>query len=1160
MKVSWMKSERCEKNMKKPVRKKRWFVCALTAAMLACGSIAGVLTYHEICLNEQQKESLQTLATDIGTYDEKTIVLNETNLSVAQSLADKLGARLRITNDGRFATLTLSEGQTVKDVYEDRDNREFLSAFSLDYYAKASEVEEESPQRMPSAPNYTVSDSQYGNQTYINYVNVGNAWQEYQGHGRTVAVIDTGIDTDHPEFAGKISEYSYNASEDKIVKDYTLEDGLYDWSLIEDEQGHGTAVSGVIAASMNGDGVMGIAPAVTLLVIKAECDANGGFYRTSDLVFGLYYAIERDVDVVNMSFGSYMPSNPFAQATKLAVDSDIFCIAAAGNDATTTLCYPAADENVIGVGALAENSWDLAAYSNYGENSDIVAPGTTYTTLMGGRYGVMTGTSLASPIVAGAAALLKNQNRYIEFDGAKELFFASSYDLGSLGEDWYYGYGALDIHALICEERGTVTFDMLTDELEDRKQVFIRNHTLQDVPEPERNYAVFDGWYYDIDCKEELPLYEDSWTSDLTLYAKWANEEDAVPYTYVTLSDGTVEIRSYTGRRRYITIPDKIEGKTVSSIGDFAFDGETRLRQVNLPSGLTKIGEYAFRNCNNLTEILLPDGVKSIGVYAFENTVRMQAVGMNANIALKSIGKFAFKGSGIKKFDVTKKVSILDGSAFFGAASLTNINVSKENLDFRAENGVLLNATGSKIIAYPAGRNATYTIPEKVTEIGDYAFGYAKCNGISLGGVQRIGNFAFAYSSLESVAIPDRVNTLGEGAFANNFNLKSVTLGNGLTEIPAIAFVNNFSLSEIRIPASVVIISNGAFMSSGLEEVTFAENSNLMEIGESAFSLTSITRIDLPASLIVIGSEAFEKDYSLSEVTFGKASNLQYIGGKAFEYDSSLKEITLPESLLQIGAYAFKDSGLTGSVELPAKVSVLGAGAFASCQSLTQIKVSAANVNYLDVNGVVYNANKTVAVAYPAGNTATQYTIETTTETVYDSAFYGAKNLSDIYLPQSLASIQRYAFYELKNLRSINIPDNVTQISSYAFAKDEKLMSVNFTENSNLPRISYEAFAYTGLTTFRVPANVSTVAQYAFEGCDALTSITFAANSKIDIIPAYMFKGADNLMSITFEKGSALTSVSAHGFEGMSRLQTVDFGNAKITNIDNYAFRYCDSL
>jgi subtilisin family serine protease len=271
----------------------------------------------------------------------------------------------------------LPDGVTVRDVYSQRENRQYLSDLSLDVYSHVSDAEEETTEettvRQTSAPNYTVTDPYYSLQSYLNYLNMDDTWNSYKGNGITVAIIDTGIDTDHPEFAGKISEYSYNSTDDKIVKDYKTTSGEYDWSLIEDEQGHGTAVAGVIAASMNGEGIVGIAPNVNLLIIKAECSASGAFYNTSDLVFGLYYAIERDADVVNMSFGIY-GSNPFASATKLAVDSDIICVAAAGNNATTQLNYPAADENVIGVGALAENSWELASYSNYGENSDIVAP------------------------------------------------------------------------------------------------------------------------------------------------------------------------------------------------------------------------------------------------------------------------------------------------------------------------------------------------------------------------------------------------------------------------------------------------------------------------------------------------------------------------------------------------------------------------------------------------------------------------------------------------------------------------------------------------------------------------------------------------------------------------------------------------------------------
>ena len=464
---------------------KKWLWACL-GLLLAIGIVFGILSFREFRLNERRNEALAELEARRGEYDEQSIVLADTSLVEARKLAERFGAALRITEDGKFAVLRLPEGTSILDIYSDEANNAYIKDMQADYSVSVADLtDSENAGRTPISPNYIVEDSLYKNQGYLDYVNIGKTWNTTKGSGVTVAVIDTGIDTDHPEFAGKISEYSYNATEDKIVKDYLTEDGTYDWSLIEDEQGHGTAVAGVIAAQMNGAGIVGIAPDVNLIVIKAECDEQGKFKRASDLVFALYYAIERDVSVVNMSFGG-AGSNPYASATQLALDSDVICVAAAGNESTTALTYPAADERVFGVGALEDGGWGLASYSNYGENVNLVAPGTVYTAKMGGGYGVMDGTSFSAPIVTAAIALHMSQNRYTEFIEVEEALYASCADLGSLGEDFIYGYGALDISAFVTGARGTVTFNMLTDELENTEQIFVRGVSLQDIPEPER--------------------------------------------------------------------------------------------------------------------------------------------------------------------------------------------------------------------------------------------------------------------------------------------------------------------------------------------------------------------------------------------------------------------------------------------------------------------------------------------------------------------------------------------------------------------------------------------------------------------------------------------------------------------------------------------------
>ena len=1161
---------------------RRALIITLISALLCIAVAVGIVFIREARLSGEQNELLSELDSRAGEYDDSSIVLRATSKAKAEKLAERFGARLRITSDGKYATLTLPEGVSIRDICADKENRAYLSQITPDYKASISDIDEISEKyvRPTTSPNYSISDDGYDLQNYLHYLNIGSAWHHYRGDGVTVAVIDTGIDTDHPEFAGRISEYSYNATYDKIVKDYTAADGGYDWSLVEDVVGHGTAVTGVIAAAMDGQGTVGIAPQVNIIVIKAECDANGRFLRGSDLVFGLYYAIERDVDVVNMSFGG---GGDFSAPVRLGADSDILMVAAAGNDSTSSPQQPASCEGVIGVGALEADGWNLAYYSNFGENTNLVAPGTVYTAAAGGGYRTMNGTSFSSPIVAAALALMKSNGeyKYSSNEVLEEILYASCYDLGDLGPDFYYGYGALDISALLLEEKGTVTFNMLTDELENTTQVFIRSHTLQNMPEPERLYAVFDGWYYDIHCTEEYNWYEDELNSDITLYANWVNEDDGVPFTYVTLDDGTIEIRSYTGKRRYITVPEEIEGKIVSSIGEFAFKEETRLREVRLPSRLRRIRMGAFMGCTNLYKIDIPASVTEIGASAFSNAVRLGTLAIPADSNLISIGDNAFANcTKLRRVDLPASLERVNGSAFFGTTSNMEINVASKNKHFVSIDGVLFNYTKSMIVAYPAGRTAAYTVPENVRYIGSCAFAYTKVSSVDLGSVTEIGGSAFAASSLSAVVIPDTVISMGKYAFQSSRHLSSVKIGSGLREISAGAFAS-CSISEITIPAGIESIGAGAFENARLGKLIFENNSRLRVIADEAFYGCPLTSVDFPDSLMNIGSGAFSK-CSLSSISFGDGSSLQSIGAEAFRY-APLATVAFPANIRTIGDYAFADTAIAGSVTVPASLESLGGGVFGACHALTEIKVESGNKIYADIDGVVYTKDGKTAVAYPAGNPAENYTVLDGTQKIGVAAFYGSWNLRGVTVPAGVDEFYEYAFFDCEkvygyslpdtletvgpysmaknySLSSVSLPDSVMNIGRYAFAYDSSLYTVYISDTSKLARISFASFALSGIQTMRIPANVSTVAQYAFEGCKQLTSVTFAAGSKLQSISAYFFLGCDSIQNITFENGSALTSIQAHGLEGMKNLTSIDFGDARLTNIDNYAFRYCSSL
>ena len=1135
------------------MKNNRIFQCGILAALICMITLSGVLLYQNWKLDNLQQSMLQELDSGEGCYDPQSIVLRDTSKAEAEKLAEALGAQLRITQDGHFAALYLPEEMTIRDVVAEDENREILSQMSIDYQVQVSDLSEENEEtglRLPARPDYTVSDEGYGQQHYLDYLNMGNVWTSYNGKGVTVAVIDTGIDTDHPEFAGRISEYSYNATEDKIVKDYQI-----DWSLIEDEVGHGTAVTGVLAAAMNNEGVVGIAPNVEIIVIKAECDENGNFKRSSDLVFALYYAIERDVQVVNMSFG--VGQNVFAEAIQLAYDSDVICVASAGNGSTATLTYPAADPLVIGVGALESGSWNLADYSNYGESVDIVAPGTTYTAALGGGYETKHGTSMSAPQVAGAIALFMQNNRYATFDKVTEVLYASSYDLGDLGRDWYYGFGGLDLHAFLLEERGTVTFEMLTDELENEDGLFIRNHTIQELPEPERLYAVFDGWYYDDMFTEEYNYYSDVFTSDLTLYAKWVNEDDGIPYTYVVLDDGTVEIRSYTGHRRFITVPEKIDGRVVSSIGDCAFSGQTRLREVTLPKGLTNIGVSAFAGCSNLVTMHIPANVTQLGDYAFANNVRLSTLSFAGN-KLTTIGDFAFSGcSRLERMELPSSVNSVYGSAFYGTTSMQHITVRSGNTVFASRDGVLFTADGSKIVAYPAGRDGEYSLPETCTEIGDYAFACSGLGTIDLKSVSTVGMSAFERVALETLTIPDGVTSIGSGAFAFNVKLTQVQLGNGLTQISGGMFNGCSALQDIHIPAGIQSINGAAFGVSGLKTVTFASDSKLETIGDSAFDGCSIETISIPDSVTTIGDSAFY-DNPLTSVILSEESQLNTIGMEAFCCCWLLTGIDLPGELEIIEELAFANTGLT-AVTVPKSVTMLGDGVFAYCNDLAAVTVEADNSTYHDIDGVVYSSDNILIHTYPAGKTDASYTLETDTTSIGSYAFAGTSHLTTVYLSDVLVDINKYGF-DGSGIDYITIPDSMIRLGRYSFTNCLDLTKVSFNSTSNLARIGYSAFVNCGLTRFTVPANVSTMGQEVFADCDALTSVTFAANSKLESLSAYVFKGCENIRSITFLPGSALTSIQAHGLEGMAKLTSIDFGDAAVTNIDNFAFRFCTSL
>jgi major intracellular serine protease len=235
----------------------------------------------------------------------------------------------------------------------------------------------------------------------IDLIQAPSLWKNgYKGTGITVAVLDTGCDVNHPDLKGKVKG-SRNFTDD----DDGAEDNVTDYS------GHGTHVSGTIAASENGNGVIGVAPLAELLIVKVLAGSRGsGEYDW--IVNGIQYAIGQGVDVISMSLGGPTDYEPLHEVIKRAVAANILVVCAAGNEgdsnsSTDEFSYPASYNEVISVGSI-----DLQRNSSYFTNSnnevDLVAPGEKIlSTIPGDKFARLSGTSMAAPHVSGALALLK---------------------------------------------------------------------------------------------------------------------------------------------------------------------------------------------------------------------------------------------------------------------------------------------------------------------------------------------------------------------------------------------------------------------------------------------------------------------------------------------------------------------------------------------------------------------------------------------------------------------------------------------------------------------------------------------------------------------------------------------------------------------------------
>jgi type VII secretion-associated serine protease mycosin len=246
----------------------------------------------------------------------------------------------------------------------------------------------------------------------------------------TIAVIDSGVDLNHPDLVHRL-QTGYNV--------------LAENNIPEDDNGHGTHVAGIIASEPNNhEGVAGITWFNRVMPIKA---LNADGYGTSfDVAKGIRWAVDHGAKVINLSLGNYQPSTVLEEAIRYAYSHDVVLVAASGNDSTSQPSFPAAYPEVISVGAVNPDL-SFATYSNYGNYLDVVAPGTNIaSTFSQHRYAALSGTSMAAPHVTALAGLIRSINPHLTNDDVKQIIINTATDLGNNGKDPYYGYGLINVY------------------------------------------------------------------------------------------------------------------------------------------------------------------------------------------------------------------------------------------------------------------------------------------------------------------------------------------------------------------------------------------------------------------------------------------------------------------------------------------------------------------------------------------------------------------------------------------------------------------------------------------------------------------------------------------------------------------------------------------
>ena len=557
-----------------------------------------------------------------------------------------------------------------------------------------------------------------------------------------------------------------------------------------------------------------------------------------------------------------------------------------------------------------------------------------------------------------------------------------------------------------------------------------------------------------------------------------------------------------------LVIPDKINDNkgitfTVTEIGSEVNQDCKDITSITLPETIEKIGSGVFKGAQ-ITELVIPKSVRDIshtawvvlptipefkvhsenpsfesdekGVLYTKNRVELRTVPSNimtkvagdtytidSHVTSITVGAFA-KAPDLKKIKLPAgldKVEDIGWPSIAGTPTLEAFVMDAGNAKFEVVDGVLFSKGPKRLLLYPQGKSgATYTVPEGVEEITSYGIaGNPYLTSIDLKDVTKVKISALVnLPKLKTITIPKNLKKKGleEGAFEGCSSLEAYKVADGNTDFSA---DNGVLFSKDK---DILY-----FYPIAKPDATYNIPPTVKVIGEKAFQGASkLTSLVIPTSVEEIKSQAFRQNYKLASVKFCEPSNLRKLANYSFWTCSSLKEVTLPSSITNIGK------------------------AFLACDSLETINVPA-------------NAKLT---------------------TIEEDAFKSNQNLKHFnFLGECpLTTIEKNAFANLKQLTTFKMPKTVTDIQLNAFSGCSNLATVEFDPEADIQKIGAGAFADCGLQRISIPKKVKEIAKEAFRNCTVLKKIEVTEfTTSID---PEAFKYCDQLTEIKVSKDNTVYS------------------------------------